>query len=1029
MNHKSSKARTRRRCRWDALKILTLMLFIIAVTIGVELLIENLTVVQNLNINFESVPMGVRTDSVPSFSWNMSSKVKGQSQKTYEIRVYEGEKGQGTPVWSSGVVKSSDSMNIRPSGLKLEKEKRYSWRVLVQPSWGWKVTSGVATFVTDTDFADAEWIMPEQDGNKTSLLRKEVKIGRMTVDEAYLYITSMGNYRAYIEGVEVTDCDANRTVLAPGWTDYNLFASYQTYDVTDAFSGNLFDATATIGIELSKGWYGSDYGENAGYTAAFGPDDSASELGVIARLVLRYANGDTQVITTGSREWYSSCYSDVTCPGVYVDASANEDADKNAEDTADGEKAEDEMSEEAADDAKDAARQKSVTGTTPRVQIDGGITRENREWLSDGYKMPVNRWNGVKLAVYKGMLVSSRAGTVRIADEYDGRPTSAYIYEETENKSAADAGNNYGEVVQHTVNLKKNKKITISPGERLILDYGRFASGQVDLTVSGNAGTELNLTYARWLNDGSTNVNAADGSGGPKGSIGTSGAVKYKYVLSGDKTERFFPTETYEGYRYVEIVADGFVTVHSATGRVFTSVGKQLGKITTSNDNLNRLIEVITANRVANSVSVPNRSVSEGERECGLTFAQILAVTDLYSVDSIPFYNNLNEIMQVYASVSEGIYGMTAPVSTEKNTGNGAGSSDAGILVPWQLYQQTGDLTILENHFNEMTMYMNRLFSKSYSNPLLGDPSALVGTSGNCMGEIYRLYCTLIMQLASEFTGKTDYAAAYEEKFGQLKEEFLNKYLDDEGNLLTATADGVSEYEDGTPVQDNSQTSLLWALKLSLYRDYNQQTNMLANLVTNIKNPGSTFRPGYPEKTLSVGLLGANITLPVLCDQGASDVAYGVLLQEDYPSWIYTLKSGGRGSYLAGNAADSVGEWMYRYMAGITQDAYEPGFKKVVLQPTVDPTGGVTKVDAEYDSPAGMIRSGWEASGGKMRTYTCVVPANATAKVYLPIKQNQAASMKRPKGAEYTGMETHNGNLCATYELKSGRYKFRVPME
>ncbi|MDO4804655.1 MAG: family 78 glycoside hydrolase catalytic domain [Lachnospiraceae bacterium] len=1019
---RKSKARTRRRCRRDALKLLFVMLVIISVTVGIELLVENLTVVQNLKINSESRPMGVSTDQTPCFSWNMSSKVRGQSQESYEIRVYEGETGQGQPIWTSGVVKSGDSMNIKPDGLKLEKEKRYSWRVLVQPSWGWKVTSGVATFVTDTDFEDAEWIMPEQDGVHASLLRKEAKVSRMTVEEAYLYIASMGNYRAYVEGMEVTDVDGGRTVLAPGWTDYKTMVNYQTYDVTEAFSGNLFDSRATIGIELSNGWYGSDYGESAtddesggkgkelsannggssagnksekkgkllatdygyggGYASAFGPDDDKSELGVIARLVLRYANGKTQEVTTNANDWYSSCYSDVSF---------------------------------------------SVLEGGTRLKVDGGVSREIKGWQDDGYTMPVQRWYGVQAAEYSGRLVSSNAGAARIADEYGRSPVSAYKYDETENLSAADAGNTYGEVVKQVADLKK--KIRLSIGERLILDYGRYASGQVDLTVSGTAGIELSLTYAKWLNDGHTNVNSADGSGGVLGSIGTNGAVTYTYRLSGDGEERFFPTETYEGYRYVEIMADGFVTVHSAIGRVFTSVGKQTGSITTSNEDLNRLVSDITWNQIANSVSVPNRDVSRGGREGDLAFAQVLAVSNLYNMDSIPFYKNLNEIMQAYAAATEGMYGTTGPVSTEESTRNGAGSSDAGILIPWQLYQQTGDPDILEAHFNDMVMYTNRLFSESYSMPLSGDPMALVGTSGNCMGEIYRLYCTLIMQLSSDFTGRADYAAAYEEKFVQLKEEFMNKYLDEDGNLLSSSADGVVSYADGTPVADNSQTALLWALKLSLYRDYNQQSNMLANLVANIRNPGGQLRSGNPEKSLSVGLFGINIALPVLSDEGYSDVAYGVLLQEEYPSWIYNTRSGGRGSYLDGNAADSVSEWLYRYMAGITQDAYEPGFGKIVLQPTVDTAGGVTKAAATYDSPAGLIASGWEAAGGKMRIYTCEVPANATAKLYLPISQRQAASMKRPKGAEYSGMETHNGQLSASYELTSGKYKFKIPKE
>ena len=128
MKKANRKARTRRRCRLDALKILAIMCCIIAVTIGIELAIESLTVVQNLKLNYEEEPLGVNTDEPLRFSWNMASKVSGQSQKSYEIRVYEGESAQGTPIWTSGTGKSDESLNIEAEGLELEKEKRYSWK-------------------------------------------------------------------------------------------------------------------------------------------------------------------------------------------------------------------------------------------------------------------------------------------------------------------------------------------------------------------------------------------------------------------------------------------------------------------------------------------------------------------------------------------------------------------------------------------------------------------------------------------------------------------------------------------------------------------------------------------------------------------------------------------------------------------------------------------------------------------------------------------------------------------------------------
>ena len=188
------------------------------------------------------------------------------------------------------------------------------------------------------------------------------------------------------------------------------------------------------------------------------------------------------------------------------------------------------------------------------------------------------------------------------------------------------------------------------------------------------------------------------------------------------------------------------------------------------------------------------------------------------------------------------------------------------------------------------------------------------------------------------------------------------------------------------------------------------------------------LRPGEAEDTLNAGLLGIGIALPVLSGYGYTDLACDLLKTEEYPSWLYTLDHEGAGCYPDGYAMDCVGEWMYGYLAGIAPDPERPGFTHFILQPAVDSGRTVTSVKASFESMAGTIRSGWDASGGKIRSYTCEVPANAAATLYLPISKEQADSMRVPRGAEYTGTEKRNGQTCAVYELISGTYRFRVPI-
>ena len=164
--------------------------------------------------------------------------------------------------------------------------------------------------------------------------------------------------------------------------------------------------------------------------------------------------------------------------------------------------------------------------------------------------------------------------------------------------------------------------------------------------------------------------------------------------------------------------------------------------------------------------------------------------------------------------------------------------------------------------------------------------------------------------------------------------------------------------------------------------------------------------------------------------------------QEAYPSWLYTVTKGlttiaEQWNAINSNEDDTYNvygslnhfsygafiEWLYRYSLGIERDEANPGFKHIILQPTIG--GTFTYANGAYDSAYGRIESGWTTKGGELSSYKAVVPANTTATLYLPITEPQAKVMATPEGAEFAGMEKHNGMACAKYTLASGTYEFK----
>ena len=197
-----------------------------------------------------------------------------------------------------------------------------------------------------------------------------------------------------------------------------------------------------------------------------------------------------------------------------------------------------------------------------------------------------------------------------------------------------------------------------------------------------------------------------------------------------------------------------------------------------------------------------------------------------------------------------------------------------------------------------------------------------------------------------------------------------------------------------------------------------------------------------PKYSLMTGFIGTAWISKALSDYGYSDLAYKLLQNNQYPSWLYAIDQGAttiwerlngytvENGFGGNNSMNSfnhysfgaVGQWMMAYSLGIQRD--EPGFKKFILQPEPDPTGEMTWAEGYYDSMYGRIKSAWKVNGDKL-IFSVTVPANATATLYLPTTSENFVTeggvpANEAKGVTYIKYEKSK----AVYELKSGSYEF-----
>ncbi len=190
------------------------------------------------------------------------------------------------------------------------------------------------------------------------------------------------------------------------------------------------------------------------------------------------------------------------------------------------------------------------------------------------------------------------------------------------------------------------------------------------------------------------------------------------------------------------------------------------------------------------------------------------------------------------------------------------------------------------------------------------------------------------------------------------------------------------------------------------------------------------------------GFIGTAWISKALSDYGYTDIAYRLLQQETYPSWLYPVNQGattiwerlnsythekGFGENNSMNSFNhysfgAVGQWMMAYSLGIERD--EPGFRTFILQPHPDPTGKMEWAEGYYDSMYGRINSSWSMQDGKF-FFKTTVPANTSAILYLPASSAETVKEGDLSAAEAIGvtfLKFEYGR--AVYKLASGNYEF-----
>ena len=610
---------------------------------------------------------------------------------------------------------------------------------------------------------------------------------------------------------------------------------------------------------------------------------------------------------------------------------------------------------------------------------------------------------------FQGEILPSEGAEVYLRDDIALTPVCAYLWSEAEGASD-DA---FGKVVI-TKQFAPGEEMVVQPGQTLVVDFGQNAAAVPSFVFKATEGTTLTCLPGELLNDGNGAKNR--GMDGPEGSVHRTNlripdqGMQLIYTFADSKDYvAYHPQCTFFGYRYASITATGEVRIRSVKSVPVTSIAKHLetGTVTTGDELVNRLISNTVWGQRSNYLSVPTDCPQRNERLGWTADTQVFTETGSFFANTDAFFHKWMRDMRDSQSATGGFPGV-APTAQYGGDMMRLGWADAGVIVPWTVWKQFGDKSVIEQNWEAMERFMQHVDETKY------DHRALAAENGNYQWADWLSYEPLESHGGSAFT--TDRqgrraplpdAVVYWNYLG------ASYWAIDAGmmrDMAAATGRDASKYEamaqtaraylkknflrsDGsfkTPLFNTMQTPALFALRNGLV-DGKAKDAMIVRLRANFAEHGGCLQTGF---------LGTSILMQTLTDNGMTDIAWDLLFQRKNPSWLYSVDNGATTIWERWNsytlesgmgpkgmnsfnhyAYGCVCQWIWETAAGIAADPAAPGFKHIIMRPVPDKRLGHLK--AEYLSAAGTIRSAWKYNGDKC-TWEFTVPEGATATVTLP---------------------------------------------
>lgn len=903
----------------------------------------------HLRVEYVDNPIGIDVQS-PRLSWRVESEAKGAKQTAYRILVASSpqilEQGIGD-LWDSGRIDSDQTLFVPYAGRPLQSRTQCYWKVRVwdngsdettkqdQGTSNWSQPATWSMGLLDASDWSADYISyadpdPAHQDPKTLHLpaarqyRKDFHAEK-AIKRATVYATALGIYELHLNGQRVGDA-----YFAPGWTDYDQRAYYNTYDVTDMVTSG----ENAIGAWVADGWYSGYVG--FGLLTGMGTEKTGRAIygktpAVMVQLEIEYADGTKSIVGT----------------------------DKTWKVTGDGPIQEADLLMGEAYDARNELSGWSATGFDDQDWQTAVLAEENgssvvtfyqrRNPANPGDKVP-NVGEEKDLGFTRPQLEAFPGLPVRITEEVAAkivtkREDGIYIF---------DLGQNFAGVIRMKVKGPAGQKIRIRYGEMLHPD-GRL------MTENLRKARATDFYTCRGDDDGET--------------------FQPRFTFHGFQ---FVEVSNFPGEP----------TLDSVTGLVMHSDTPMTSTFQCSDPMVNRLYQNVLWTQRANFLDLPTDCPQRDERMGWTGDAQAYIATAAYNADIGAFYTKwLRELMESQrpSGVFPGYAPFPFQHGWDFGTA-WADAGVICPWTMWQVYGDTGVIETCWEPMTKFMQWREETsvndLGISHGNPWGDWLSQGQKTPLDYVDSVYLAISAKMMSEMAAAIGREEESAKYRDQFQRTKAAFAEKYLREDGsiNVDTQSAQALALFADLVPTVLRHQTGKHLANMLETNGN-RMATGFLGTrpLLPVLSDSGQHDLATFLLQSREFPSWGYEIR------NGATTIweRWDSYTKED----AFGRHNAAMNSF-SHYAFGAVCEWMFRTLAGIQSDGpgykkiiIRPNPPSPGSNAMHDP---IDWVQASYDSIRGTIRSDWKLDGDRF-DLVVEIPANTTAKVYLPT--NDASSI------------------------------------